>query len=64
MDIPFDDELEQATQGQLPLSRFTVTPPSADKWMKYKDEIESIMPEVEAAVDRLSQLRPALAGGS
>ncbi|RLA29005.1 MAG: zinc chelation protein SecC [Gammaproteobacteria bacterium] len=36
----------QVRSGALPLSRTTITPPSADKWRKYETEIERLYPSL------------------
>ncbi|MDE2090926.1 MAG: sulfotransferase [Gammaproteobacteria bacterium] len=37
----------------LPLSRFTLTPPSTDKWLLHKKEIEGVMDVTKAVHDRI-----------
>jgi len=44
--IPFDKELKARTSRELPLSRYTLTPPKVDKWKKNENEIASILPMV------------------
>ena len=38
----------QLPDGMLPLSRTALTPPRADKWMKYKNEFEALSPTLSA----------------
>jgi hypothetical protein len=41
--------------GELPLSRTTITPPSADKWKKYETEIEALGPSLADAARQIDQ---------
>lgn len=45
LDLGWDLELG----SELPLSRYTQTPPSPDKWRRFETEIEGVWPLVEAA---------------
>jgi hypothetical protein len=45
LDLEWDIELG----SELPLSRYTQTPPSPDKWRRFESEIEGVWPLVEAA---------------
>ena len=47
-DRPFDRE--------LPLSRYTVTPPAADKWRRHADAIEAVLPRVDAQRQRAERI--------
>lgn len=38
--------------GALPLSRFTVSPPAADKWKRHADLIEPLLPRLQATIER------------
>jgi hypothetical protein len=39
--------------GELPHSRFTLTPPDPEKWRKNEAEIESVLPDVEVVYERV-----------
>ncbi len=41
--IPFDPVLKKHTDGVLPLSQYTQTLPSADKWKKNAADLEKVM---------------------
>ncbi|WP_394729645.1 sulfotransferase family protein [Altererythrobacter sp. GH1-8] len=43
------EEWDRQLPAPLPLSRFTVSPPSPDKWKRYEAEIESVWPLVQRA---------------
>lgn len=43
---------DQAIDGELPLSRFTVTPPSADKWKRHAGLIEPTLAGMQATIER------------
>jgi hypothetical protein len=55
--IEFDASLAGRTSAALPLSRYTQTPPAADKWRAHAHAIERVMPRVEATWRRLQALR-------
>lgn len=38
--------------GTLPLSRYTLTPPDADKWRRHETEIMDVLPSLRATLDR------------
>lgn len=42
--LPFDPVLEKHTAGALPLSQYTHTSPSADKWKKNAADLEKVLP--------------------
>lgn len=46
------EEWDRTLPAQLPLSRFTVSPPSPDKWKRHEAAIQSVWPLVEAAERR------------
>jgi len=48
LDLPWDRALDQA----LPLSRYTVSAPAADKWRRHADLIEEVLPALQATRDR------------
>lgn len=51
---------DRALGGQLPLSRYTLTQPGADKWRKYAAVIEPMLPRLAPTIERA---RAALAEG-
>jgi len=53
--IPFDKPLREHTARPLPLSRYTLTPPKADKWRKNAREIASILPGVLPVLTRMTE---------
>ena len=55
--IAFEGPLAERVAGELPLSRFTLTPPAADKWMKNETAILRVLPSIEATWRRLRDLR-------
>jgi hypothetical protein len=55
--IEADDNLRRRLGSPLPLSRYTQTPPSADKWRKNAQLIERVMPDLENTWRRLRELR-------
>lgn len=48
LDFAWDRPLD----GVLPPSRFTVSAPSADKWRRHADDIQAVLPGIEATVQR------------
>jgi hypothetical protein len=52
-DIPMDKELSHYLSKPLPFSRYTLTPPAAEKWKKNAGEIERVLPSVAATWDRI-----------
>ena len=48
LDLTWDRTLDKA----LPLSRYTVSEPSADKWRRHADLIEEVLPALQATRDR------------
>lgn len=56
-DIAFDDRLAQRLNGPLPLSAHTHTPPRADKWLRNRQLIEPVLPQLEPILARLIALR-------
>ncbi len=38
--------------ANLPLSRYTVTPPAADKWRRHEREIEMVLPQLRTTIAR------------
>ena len=45
--IQVDDHLNRRLQGELPLSRYTHTPPDPDKWRRNESQIRPVLASVE-----------------
>jgi hypothetical protein len=54
--IAFDGALQQRLQGTLPLSRYTQTPPAANKWRRNEAAIFAVLPRVSETWQRLREL--------
>jgi hypothetical protein len=52
--VPFGPRMEQLVQGDLPLSRYTLEPPDADKWRRNEKEIETIWQYVQQLNNQLA----------
>ncbi|HVC37830.1 MAG TPA: hypothetical protein VNF46_05455, partial [Gammaproteobacteria bacterium] len=48
--------LDNSLNRGLPLSRYTLTPPSADKWLRHAKDIEAVMDMVEPVHTRIHEL--------
>jgi Sulfotransferase family/Aspartyl/Asparaginyl beta-hydroxylase len=57
MEMPFDAALQARTAAPLPLSRYTHTPPAADKWRSNAAAIEPELAQLEATWQKLQSLR-------
>ncbi|HJS22560.1 MAG TPA: sulfotransferase [Steroidobacteraceae bacterium] len=53
--IAFDAALVERTAAQLPLSRYTQSPPAAEKWRAHEDAIQRVLAKVEATWQRLRE---------
>ena len=51
--VPFGPRMQQLCAGDLPLSRYTLTRPDAEKWRRHEAAIEAVLPQVAAVVERL-----------
>ena len=51
--IPFGPRMQQLCAGELPLSRYTLSRPNADKWRRHEATIEAAMPSLASISDRL-----------
>jgi len=49
--------LLKRASGPLPQSRFTLTPPAADKWRRHEAAIRRVLPALDATWQRLKALR-------
>jgi hypothetical protein len=47
-----DDRLRRRVEGTLPLSRYTHTPPSAEKWRRNEEQILPVLSSMEAVWNR------------
>lgn len=54
--IEFDAALAQRVAAPLPLSRYTQTPPAADKWRRNETAITRVLPRLDPTWDRLRRL--------
>ena len=43
---------DRPLKGSLPLSRYTVSAPAADKWRRHEELIEQVLPGLQATIDR------------
>ena len=51
LDFAWDRPLE----ATLPPARHTLSPPDADKWRRHQADIEAVLPQIAATVDRASE---------
>ena len=56
--VPFGPRMQQLCAGDLPLSRYTLSQPAADKWRRHEAAIEAVMPQVAAVAERLGAAVP------
>ncbi|MEM6353740.1 MAG: hypothetical protein AAF766_23585, partial [Cyanobacteria bacterium P01_D01_bin.14] len=56
MEVPLDSRLARATARDLPHSRFTLTPPAADKWKQNADALAPVLPQVQPLAESLKAL--------
>jgi LPS sulfotransferase NodH len=54
--VEADSALVQRASGPLPLSRYTLTPPAADKWRRNEAAIRRVLPAIDATWQRLKAL--------
>jgi len=47
---------DQSLGDTLPLARHTLTPPSADKWRRYEDVINALLPRLQPTIERVERL--------
>jgi hypothetical protein len=52
-----DLESDSVPLGTLPLSRTTLTPPHPEKWKKYAGEMTALLPDLDAVIRRIDELR-------
>jgi hypothetical protein len=53
--LAMDPRLEAYLSKPLPLSKYTQTKPDPDKWLQNAQEIERVMPQLEAIIRRLNE---------
>jgi hypothetical protein len=46
---------DRALAGALPLSRYTVSPPDAEKWRRHADLIAPLLPALQDTIDRANR---------
>lgn len=54
-----DMEWDQSLQGELPASRYTVTAPAAQKWRRHQHDIETVLPGLQAEIERAERMTGA-----
>ncbi len=54
--IPFGPRMQALVNGQLPNSRYTLTPPDPEKWRKNEQEVMSVLADVAPLAEQLSLL--------
>jgi hypothetical protein len=54
--IAFRGAVQARVAAPLPLSRFTQTPPRADKWRRNEEALIRVLPSVNSTWDRLRDL--------
>ena len=52
-DVPFDEGLQAYCQEQLPLSRYTRSPPQPGKWRINEAMIDRVMPALKPVIDQI-----------
>jgi hypothetical protein len=52
--LTHDDKLARHCEDPLPHSRYTQTPPSANKWRAYQNEISSVFPKILPVVRKIN----------
>ncbi|MGH8042847.1 MAG: sulfotransferase [Rudaea sp.] len=52
LDFVWDRPLD----GKLPLSRYTLTPPDANKWRRHEWEIERVLPSLQSTLERMQRI--------
>ncbi|WP_299793742.1 sulfotransferase [uncultured Shewanella sp.] len=52
--IPFDDALKRLCNDALPHSRYTVSPPAANKWLHNYAAIKNIWPDLQPCIEMIN----------
>ena len=55
MEVPVDEALRAHCSGRLPNSRYTLSPPAADKWRRHAHELAPEMPGVIAMCEQINE---------
>lgn len=55
MGIEFDDRLKQRAQNPLPMSRYTMSNPTKNKWHRHGAEIARVLPTLLPTIVRINQ---------
>ncbi len=55
IDVPMDEHLVRVTGSRAKHSRYTLTPPSPDKWLKNKHDINPLLPRLQATIKRVER---------
>ena len=51
----WDDAVEQAVCGPLPVSRVTLSAPSSEKWLRHEAELAAILPRLPLLAEQLQR---------
>ncbi len=54
--VPFGQRMQALTAGELPRSRYTLTPPDAEKWRKNEKEVQAVLSGVGDVEQQLREL--------
>lgn len=54
--VPFGPRMQALCNQSFPLSKYTLSPPDADKWRRHETEIEAVIPGLEDIAARLASL--------
>lgn len=54
--VPFGPRMQEVAGADLPLSRYTVSPPDPEKWRKNEAEILPVLDQIQPVVRRIMQL--------
>jgi hypothetical protein len=52
--LRWDETVQQAVSGDLPLSHMVISPPVPDKWRKHEAELALVLSELEPVVNRVA----------
>jgi hypothetical protein len=52
--LRWDESVQQAVSGDLPLSQMVISPPVPDKWRKHEAEIAPLLSELEPVANRIA----------
>ena len=57
IDVPFGPKMRALSLEKLPLSRYTLTPPDADKWKRHESAIKRELSSAKQSIELLEKLR-------